>query len=481
MRFRISFCIAVLLSGFMASAGAQSTLQSLESQITSIVGQIEPAIVIVRDSRGGVASGMVYREDGHILTTALLAPEGGATVHLSDGLVRDAELVGKDALSGIAVLKIDADGLPTAKLGDSDAVEKGSWVLVIGNSYGMSNSISTGVVSGPSRQIDGREMLQITAPINPGMSGAPVISSEGKVIGLVASTFRRGPSAERSGLIQRLQQLESQLGKLQLQDAIPHAIASLQRRIEALDMQRLQLELQDIDVTDEVKRVQEQVAALDMQRLQAEISQPDATEIRERVQKELMRAQDRLEVARHKAEEKHQRMLHHLQKVFEEQHAQLRDTEKALSEKFQQRQEAMKRLSEEGVFHQPSEAVNPEGMSFAIPISDIRYAADQLIQSGKVERGWAGIILSGAQSSGSPGGVLVQGLTSSSPAREAGLKSDDLIVRCGAQRDSLSKVDVIGLQRAIRQSLPGTMFFVEVQRGDESLVLPIKLGNRTQE
>ena len=174
-------------------------------------------------------------------------------------------------------------------------------------------------------------------------------------------------------------------------------------------------------------------------------------------------------------------MLHHLQKVFEEQHAQLRDTEKALSEKFQQRQEAMKRLSEEGVFHQPSEAVNPEGMSFAIPISDIRYAADQLIQSGKVERGWAGIILSGAQSSGSPGGVLVQGLTSSSPAREAGLKSDDLIVRCGAQRDSLSKVDVIGLQRAIRQSLPGTMFFVEVQRGDESLVLPIKLGNRTQE
>ena len=142
--------------------------------------------------RRGLGSGVIIDESGLILTNNHVTRQGDVlTVRLYDGREYEAELLGADEATDIAVLRIDADGLQAAPLADSDAIEVGEWVLAIGSPFGLEQTVTAGIVSAKSRQLPGaeegamfQEFIQTDASINPGNSGGPLVTLEGKVVGI---------------------------------------------------------------------------------------------------------------------------------------------------------------------------------------------------------------------------------------------------------------------------------------------------------
>jgi len=142
----------------------------------------------------GSGSGFIIRKDGVILTNNHVVENAKQiTVVLSDGRELDAKVMGRDAKTDLAVLKIDPEkSLPTAKLGDSDGISVGDWVVAIGNPYGLSNSVTAGIVSAKGRAIGAGpydDFIQTDAPINPGNSGGPLLNARGEVVGINTAIF----------------------------------------------------------------------------------------------------------------------------------------------------------------------------------------------------------------------------------------------------------------------------------------------------
>ena len=138
-----------------------------------------------------LGTGVIINSDGFVLTNEhVLAGATQIRVTLADGRQFDAELVGGDPASDLAVVKIKTrDPLPTPKLGDSDDAMIGESVIAIGNPFGLNHTVTTGVLSAINRSIrgDGREyhgFLQTDASINPGNSGGPLLNMDGEVIGI---------------------------------------------------------------------------------------------------------------------------------------------------------------------------------------------------------------------------------------------------------------------------------------------------------
>jgi serine protease Do len=138
-----------------------------------------------------LGTGVIINKDGFVLTNEhVLAGSTQIRVGLSDGRQFDAELVGGDPASDLAVVRIKTkDPLPTPKLGNSDDVMIGESVIAIGNPFGLNSTVTTGVLSATNRSIrgDGREyhgFLQTDASINPGNSGGPLLNMDGEVIGI---------------------------------------------------------------------------------------------------------------------------------------------------------------------------------------------------------------------------------------------------------------------------------------------------------
>ncbi|NMB89486.1 MAG: PDZ domain-containing protein [Chloroflexi bacterium] len=155
---------------------------STESTLYNVFGQ--PS----RTASAG--SGFIISSDGYIVTNSHVI-EGASTIKISlaDGSTSTARLVGQDSISDIAVLKIDANGLPTLTLGDSNTLAVGNQVIAIGNPIGeLANTLTVGVISAMGREIniDGTplNMLQTDAAISPGNSGGPLINSAAQVIGI---------------------------------------------------------------------------------------------------------------------------------------------------------------------------------------------------------------------------------------------------------------------------------------------------------
>ncbi len=146
----------------------------------------------IQDERGGgLGSGMIYRSDGLILTNAhVVRGVDTVTVTLSDGRkFEKAKVLGRDESTDIAVVKIDATDLPTVKLGDSSDTRVGDWAIAVGNPFGLDHTLTVGVISAKSRQLnlakDTRtDYLQTDASINPGNSGGPLLDIYGRVIGV---------------------------------------------------------------------------------------------------------------------------------------------------------------------------------------------------------------------------------------------------------------------------------------------------------
>lgn len=146
---------------------------------------------------GGLGSGLIFRADGYIMTNAhVVSGARTVSVKLSDEReFENAQVVGVDERTDVAVVKVNAANLPFVQLGDSSQVQVGDWAIAIGNPYGLEHSMTVGVISAKAREMpyNRRESnvgyLQTDASINPGNSGGPLCDINGRVIGINNSIY----------------------------------------------------------------------------------------------------------------------------------------------------------------------------------------------------------------------------------------------------------------------------------------------------
>src|SRR5215475_10315846 len=153
-------------------------------------------------SRRGTGSGVIITPDGYILTNNHVAgPASEIRVRLYDGREFKARRIGVDSETDLALIKIDAQNLPYATLGDSSKLEQGEWVIALGSPFGLEQTMTAGIVSATGRQFGGTydNYIQTDASINPGNSGGPLISMNGEVIGINTMIYSRSGGSEGIG------------------------------------------------------------------------------------------------------------------------------------------------------------------------------------------------------------------------------------------------------------------------------------------
>ncbi|MDP8902395.1 MAG: trypsin-like peptidase domain-containing protein [Thermoproteota archaeon] len=180
-----------------------------ELSLTDLFQKVESSVVQITDSsetdvfESRLGSGFVYDDNGHIITNHHVVSGGGGNrldVTFPDGTVYRASLIGSDPSADIAVLyveEVSKEKLLPLSLADSSKVRVGERVAAIGNPFGLSGSLSTGIVSGVGRQIPTQEeegftipdIIQTDAPINPGNSGGPLLNMRGEVIGINSAIY----------------------------------------------------------------------------------------------------------------------------------------------------------------------------------------------------------------------------------------------------------------------------------------------------
>ena len=141
----------------------------------------------------GVGSGFILTNDGYVMTNAHVV-EGAdeVIVTLTDKREFKAKIVGSDKRTDVAVVKIDGKGLPAVKIGDSNRLKVGEWVMAIGSPFGLENSVTAGIVSAKQRDTgDYLPFIQTDVAINPGNSGGPLINLRGEVIGINSQIYSR--------------------------------------------------------------------------------------------------------------------------------------------------------------------------------------------------------------------------------------------------------------------------------------------------
>jgi serine protease Do len=144
----------------------------------------------------GQGSGFIISEDGYILTNNHVAGQAEKLeVTLADGRTFDAEVIGADSQTDVALIKIEADDLPVLRLGNSDDIEVGEWVLAVGSPFGLTGTVTSGIVSAKNRNsmgiTDYENFIQTDAAINPGNSGGPLVNLKGEVIGINTAIISR--------------------------------------------------------------------------------------------------------------------------------------------------------------------------------------------------------------------------------------------------------------------------------------------------
>ncbi len=215
----------------------ETTLTALESQVTGAVEKLSESVVgidstkLARDYRYGLVpiegqgSGVIIDSKGTIVTNHHVIDDAAKVqVNLKDGRSFVGEVIGSDPATDVALVKVDAQDLPYASLGDSDSLRVGQFVLAIGNALGLPGAptVSLGVISALGRPLPGTDfviegLIQTDAAINPGNSGGPLADLEGRVIGLNTAMipFAQGVGfAIPSGTIRRIIDQISKQGRV---------------------------------------------------------------------------------------------------------------------------------------------------------------------------------------------------------------------------------------------------------------------------
>ncbi|WP_322996819.1 Do family serine endopeptidase [Castellaniella sp.] len=141
----------------------------------------------------GIGSGFILSQDGYILTNNhVVDNSNGIFVTMTDGKEYKAKVIGTDARTDIALLKIDAKDLKPLPIGDSNTLKKGQWVLAIGSPFGLDSTVTAGIVSAINRDTgDYLPFIQTDVAVNPGNSGGPLINLEGHVVGINSQIVSR--------------------------------------------------------------------------------------------------------------------------------------------------------------------------------------------------------------------------------------------------------------------------------------------------
>ncbi len=228
----VMVCGSVLMPCVMADNGNIATLRETSRAFTTVAKDAIPAVVainvkkVVTRSGGGelyedfferffgrpaprreqspekreyeqqgIGSGFLISEDGYILTNNhVVQGASEVSVTFNDGTEKDAEIIGADPRTDVAVIKIEGDGYPYIEIGDSDALEIGEWVIAVGNPFGLEATVTVGVVSAKGRGANITEyddFIQTDAAINPGNSGGPLLNIDGKAVGINTAIVSR--------------------------------------------------------------------------------------------------------------------------------------------------------------------------------------------------------------------------------------------------------------------------------------------------
>ncbi|MEB3288783.1 MAG: HhoA/HhoB/HtrA family serine endopeptidase [Leptolyngbya sp.] len=167
----------------------------------------------------GVGSGFITTADGQIITNAhVVAGADRVQVTLKDGRTFSGEVMGVDAVTDIAVIKIDAQNLPTARLSNSDQIQPGEWAIAIGNPLGLDSTVTAGIISAtgrtsrevgvPDKRVD---FIQTDAAINPGNSGGPLLNLKGEVIGVNTAIIQGAQGLGFAIPVNTVQRISTQL------------------------------------------------------------------------------------------------------------------------------------------------------------------------------------------------------------------------------------------------------------------------------
>ena len=211
----IALAIALFSTCLCSTIAEETVLQSMEREFQAIVKAVQPSVVeivatctvVPQKISGGqrtslvddpatvfcyqnIGSGIIINSAGHIVTTAgVIENADGIEVVFANGERTPATLLGADPLTDIAVLSVVSDNLPQTRIGNSDEIDTGSWVITVGSSYGHSPTVSFGTVSGleilPNRPF--YDAIKINAPVNPGNSGGAVVNTSGEIVGVIAA------------------------------------------------------------------------------------------------------------------------------------------------------------------------------------------------------------------------------------------------------------------------------------------------------
>lgn len=190
----VALALWVILVSLLSLGSRAAAAQGLST--ADISREYSRAVVLVQNEKG-TGSGFIISSDGLVVTAHHVAEKSASgTIKLHNGKtywIRD--IVRTDPQMDLAILKVEGSGLPTVQLGDSDTVQVGERVVVIGSPFGLENTVSEGIISAVRTvTVKGEAVtiLQTTAPVSPGNSGGPVFNSSGEVIGIVSFQHTRG-------------------------------------------------------------------------------------------------------------------------------------------------------------------------------------------------------------------------------------------------------------------------------------------------
>lgn len=164
--------------------------------LMQIINKAQASIVQVRNEGRGVGTGIIWSADGYVITNHHVVPTDKSTiqVHLSDNRILEAKVIDRHPKQDLAMLRIAADNLQAASVGDSSKLRVGEWVFAIGNPWGQRGVVTAGIVSGISATKENgddspRRYIKSDVHLAPGNSGGPLLDAEGKVIGINAMIF----------------------------------------------------------------------------------------------------------------------------------------------------------------------------------------------------------------------------------------------------------------------------------------------------